>query len=123
MQPKQYLVSIDYKTKTYQNLLRSDLVVLQILTADNMKVVRSLGKKSGKNIDKQAYLKKKNALVNWNGYDVLDNAAAYMLLRKVSSINSDGDHEHFIFNTEKFKTLSDQNILMFQDLIDNKIIL
>lgn len=123
MQPKQYLISLDYKTQTYENLLKNDLAILQILTFNNIKLVRALGKNSGKVTNKQSYLSKKDALVRWNGFDVLGGAAAYIQLRKTASHNSGGDHEHFFFSVEKFKTIDDQNILMFQDLIDNKIIL
>lgn len=123
MHPKQYLVAIDYKTQTYQNLLEADHAVLQILSFDNIKLVKPLGKKSGKKTDKQAYLLKKDALIDWNGHQVLKGAAAYVQLRKIEAYNSGGDHEHFFFQMEKFKTISEHNILMFQDLIDQKIIL
>lgn len=59
MMPKQYSVAIDYNTLTYQHLQHNDLVVLQLLSEANIGLVKSLGKKSGHNFDKQTYLEKK----------------------------------------------------------------
>ena len=45
MKPKIYVITIDYKTLTYQNLTsKSHNVVLQILSKENISLIRQLGK-------------------------------------------------------------------------------
>ena len=39
MKPKMYSIAIDYTTKTYKNLEKSSRVVLQLLSASNLKVI------------------------------------------------------------------------------------
>lgn len=123
MKPKMYTVAIGYKSKTYENLRSTDQAVLQILSQDNIKLIRPLGKKSGLKYDKANYLRKKDALQEWYGHSILKNISACLLLKKHRSENLNTDHELFHFTTEKFKTFHEGNVLMFQDLIDQKIIL
>ena len=118
MKPKLFMLAIDYTTQTFQNLKSNDTCVLQILHTDAIDLVRTLGKKSGKNTDKEAFLRKKNQITSWNKYDVLKDACGYLALRKIDQKNIGGDHELFWFEVEKSKTISENNILMFQDLIE-----
>ncbi len=120
--PKMYMVAIEQGSKTYEMLHRQDMAVLQILTKDQTKMIRPLGKRSGNDYDKETYLRKRDLLVDWKGYEVLKSAAAYVLLKKKEFIQT-GDHDLFIFNAKKYSTFSEDNVLMFQDLIDQKIIL
>ena len=61
MNPKTYVIAIDYNTLTYQNLIdQCQNVVLQILSKENINLVRHLGKKSGFKFKKDEYLKKIN---------------------------------------------------------------
>ena len=64
MKPKMYSIAIDYTSKTYKNLEKSSKVVLQLLSSENLKVIRKLGKVSGRLFDKERYL---------NSYNLLDN--------------------------------------------------
>ena len=48
---------------------------------------------------------------------------ALIKIDKKNSFAINGDHELFLFNVDKFKTFSESNILTFQDLVKNKIIL
>ena len=123
MKPKMYAIAIDYDTATYQNLKDTKTCILQILSEQQIDLVKPLGKKSGLKTDKSAYLKKKELLTSWNDHQVLSNTSALVKLKKDSSQNVGGDHEIFFFSVEKFKTISDDNLLMFQDLIDANIIL
>ena len=123
MKPKMYAIAIDYKTKTFDNLKKSFIAVLQILSQDNMKLVRKLGKTSGKKIDKDKYLKGKLLLQDWNGEEVLKGACAYLMIKKSSCVQNHGDHAIYLFDVLASKTVSEDNILTFQDLIENKIIL
>lgn len=122
MQPKIYSVAIDYKTKTYQNLTNSQVAVLQLLTKEHMQLVKKLGKKSGFKIDKEAYLRKNDCLTTWRSYPVLKNCSAVLELNKTTQLNVDGDHEIFFFKVNKFSSFS-EDVLCFQDLIENNIIL
>lgn len=122
MKPKIYSIAIDFNTKTYQNLITSDKFVLQLLSKENISLVRTLGKKSGKKINKDSYLKKKK-LINWKGYDVLSDVCALIELKKNNEIKTQGDHHIFIFDAISYKSITDKNILTTDDLIKKKIIL
>lgn len=123
MKPKMYSIAIDYNTLTYDYLKKSDLAVLQLLNSQHSENIKLLGKKSGRKIDKTASLVKKELITDWNGLKVLKGANAYLLLRKTQSVNIDGDHEIFFFTCEKYKTYSEDGILMFNQLIEQGIIL
>ena len=63
MKPKIYSIAIDFNTKTYDNLIASDRVVLQLLSKKNISLVRTLGKKRVvKKLIRTVILKKKNCL-------------------------------------------------------------
>ena len=58
MKPKIYVIAIDYKTLTYQNLTsKSHNVVLQILSKENISLIQ-LKKKSGNKFKKDQFLEK-----------------------------------------------------------------
>ena len=122
LHPKLYAIAIYENTQTLENIKKSDRSVLQILRKPHIDLITLLGKKSGMDIDKQAFLEKKNRLENWRGLPVLKDAAAYLLLEKQSSFTT-GDHELFTFSVKHYRTQHEKDVLMFQDLIDQKIIL
>ncbi|MGD9327995.1 MAG: flavin reductase [Cyclobacteriaceae bacterium] len=121
--PRLYAMAIDYHSHTYSNLLENGKAVLQILSIQNMKVVNSLGKKSGNTFDKQKYLESNELLCTWKSFKVLKNAIAYLEVDVKKSLNIGGDHELFIFDIISSKTNSEKNILTFQELIEQRIIL
>lgn len=123
MTPKMYAVAVYHNTKTHQILAQSNTAVLQMLHKNHVSIIRTLGKKSGLKYDKHTYLTKKNLLSQWKNMLVLKNACAYLSLTKINQIDVKGDHDLFYFKVAAFQTLNDQDILMFQDLIDAKIIL
>ena len=123
MKPKMYSVAIDYTSKTYKNLENSTKVVLQLLSSNNLKVIRKLGKVSGRLLDKERYLRSYNLINQWKGYYVLKDVAAIIELEKISVTKHHGDHAIFHFDVASFKTFSDNNILSFQDLVKSRIIL
>ena len=96
--------------------------MLQLLSKKHISLVRTLGKKSGKKIDKNNYLKKKK-LFNWKGYDVLEDVCALVELVKSDEIKINGDHHIFLFDAVLYKSFSDKDILTTKDLIERKIIL
>tara|TARA_E500000331_G_C17194102_1_gene686255 strand:+ start:641 stop:1117 length:477 start_codon:yes stop_codon:yes gene_type:complete len=120
--PKIYMIAIYYNTKTYENLINSDSAVLQLLSKENISLVRGLGKKSGMKIDKDKYLRKKN-LIKWKNYDVLDNICGLVELKKNQLKKTHGDHAIVFFDVVSYKTISERNLLTTNDLILKKIIL
>ena len=123
LKPKLYSIAIDYSTKTYENLKLNSSVVLQLLSKSQLKIIRKLGKTSGHLFNKEKYLKSKDMLDNWRKNIVLKNTCALIELKKNNEINIEGDHAIFTFSVLKYTTLSEDRILTFRDLIDNKIIL
>lgn len=117
MKPKLFMVAVDYHTQTFKNLLERNQAILQILHKEHHTLVPTLGKKSGANYDKGAYLRKKNLLADWNGHEVLANVCGLMQLELRGRMNVQGDHELFWFEVVKSKTIDENNLLMFQDLI------
>ena len=123
MNPRLYAVSIDYNTLTYKNLISSSgNVVLQGLGKKNIRVIRSLGKKSGLVFDKMAYLKKNQLITDWNNFIVLKDVAFLVELKALKKIHEMSDHALFLFRVKSYKN-SKNEILLFNDLIEKKIIL
>ena len=123
LKPKLYSIAIDYTTKTYDNLKLNSFVVLQLLSKSHLKIIRKLGKTSGYLFNKEKYLRSKEMLEDWRRNIVLKDTCALIELKKINEINFEGDHAIFIFSVSKYTTLSEDGILTFKDLIDNKIIL
>ncbi|MCU0340081.1 MAG: flavin reductase family protein [Spirosomaceae bacterium] len=120
MQPKKYMIAIDSASKTFENLLHNDLVVLQLLHENQFNLVKKLGNESGKNTDKHAYLHKKDGLETWEGFTVLKNPSARLLLRRETHIPS-GDHTLFLFEILKYKVY-DANCLTLDILREKKLV-
>ena len=120
MKPKWYAIAIYNNTKSLQNMQNNEYCVLQYLHISQYNLVNNLGKKSGVDFDKQAYLHKRNLIEKWNGLDVLKNTGALVLLKKVNAQQT-GDNVLFTFEMIKYATFSDE-LLTNQVLIDKKII-
>jgi len=123
MKPKQYAIAVSTNSKTLENLKETEVAVLQLLSKDNIDLIKTIGKKSGLTYNKEAYLSTKKLLTNWLDYTVLKDTCAVIELKKIAKKNTKGDHELFIFECGKAKTYAEDNILMFQDLVSAKIIL
>ena len=121
--PKQYLVALENESKTLDNIRKSDRAVLQLLQRSAQDLVKWLGMRSGYEIDKINRLEKHDRTTSWKNYVVLKDAAAYLELKKIKSIDLKSDHCIFCFDVLHSRSISDQDILMWQNLIDNKIIL
>ena len=120
--PKLYTIALEHESQSLDNLMENGDCVLQLLTHSHLGVIRTLGKKSGRHINKEDYLEKKDMLETWKNYPVLKHCAAYLHLSKLDQIPS-GDHNLLLFQVNGFKSITDRDILMWQDLINNKIIL
>ena len=121
MQPKLYAIAVYENTKTLENLQHSSEVVLQYLHIDQYTLVRHLGQKSGLKVDKDQWLKKRKLLTTWQGREVLQGAAAYVYLKKVKLVSTQGDHQLFLFELKKYAASSNE-LLTTQLLSDKKII-
>jgi len=123
MKPKLFMIAVDYQTKTFENLNKTNQSVLQILHQDHAPLINLLGKKSGKQINKMDKLNQKGMLDSWLEHHVIRDACGYLLLDKKNKFNANGDHELFVFEVKKSSTKNESGILMFQELIDKGIIL
>jgi len=121
MQPKLYAIAVYENTKTLENLQHSSEVVLQYLHKNQYTLVRHLGQKSGLKVDKDQWLKKRKLLTTWQGREVLQGAAAYVYLKKVKLVSTQGDHQLFLFELKKYAASSNE-LLTTQLLSDKKII-
>ena len=125
LKPKQYAIAVYYNTKTYHNLFErgEKVAVLQVLHREQMDLVRSLGKKSGLKFDKLSFLERGNRLAEWNGRKVLAHACAYVELLLQGYKDIGGDHRLCWFVVKKFKTIQEDQVLTFNRLVDERIIL
>lgn len=103
MSPGIYVIAVYEDTKTLENISTSDIAVLQLLHEEQHGLVRLLGKKSGKVVNKEANLSSKNHLEIWEGQKVLKNVSARILLQKTWS-QTTGDHTLFAFKILKSKS-------------------
>ncbi|MBT8189925.1 MAG: flavin reductase family protein [Bacteroidia bacterium] len=123
MKPKIYMIAVYHGTRTLDILEQSQFAVLQLLSVKHKKLIRPLGKKSGRNYNKQAYLQKNDWLTQWKGVSVLRDCSALLYLEKKDSIEIGGDHRLFWFDVKGSRSINDQNILYFQDLISEGLIM
>mgnify|MGYP001793724973 CR=1 FL=1 len=65
MKPKLFMVAVYYGTKTFETLSKTNVCTLQILSSTHHSVINYLGKKSGKEKDKEAYLQNRGLLGDW----------------------------------------------------------
>lgn len=120
--PKMYAVAIEQWSVTLDLLRKENIAILQILTREQLNLTKILGKRSAHSFNKQQYLNKHDLITFWHGKPVLKECAAYLQLRKTDEIKT-GDHFLFLFELDQYKTWSEHNILMFQDLIRENVIL
>ena len=120
--PRLYAIALENGSKTLELQHATQRAVLQILTRAQIHLVRSLGRKSGHHYDKMHYLKGMDVLGRWQGFNVIRNCSAYILLEKIRFIQA-GDHHLFLYKVLRSTTREEGPVLMFQDLLKEKIIL
>jgi len=120
MQPKLYAIAIYNETKSLENMLQTETAVLQLLQDSQFSLVNHLGKKSGFQYDKAGFLQKKDLLMDWNGFPVLRDVSALVLLKKLSHQQT-GDHVLFTFEAIRFQSFN-ENFLSVELLREKKII-
>lgn len=120
MDTKRFMIGVYKGTKTYDNLSKSSDAILQILSKDNLSLVRRFGKKSGKDIDKLKDQSNNLSTIGQNVY--LNNCISIMQLSFQKKVEV-GDHDIFIFDVVKSKSLNHpKDILYSYDLKIAKII-
>ena len=117
MKPKQYAVAVYKNTRTLENLNAGSGTVLQLLHRSQAALIPALGKRSGKSYDKANYLRKKNLLTEWKGYEVLTDALAWIEMEPIDQVETGGDHLLFYFKVLNSKTNRDSSCLSLQYLI------
>jgi flavin reductase (DIM6/NTAB) family NADH-FMN oxidoreductase RutF len=120
MKPKRYMVAVYHNTQSLDNILKSKTAVLQLLGKEHISLVNVLGKKSGKQYDKENYLTRKKQLEIWNERKVLANCAGLMEVEKLWGKEA-GDHTMFLFDVKRFQT-NHENILMLDDLREKGLV-
>ncbi len=121
MKPKRFMVAVYHGTRSLENMLAEQQAVLQLMDASQTGLVRTLGKKSALHFDKQSWLRKKDVLTEWQGFTVLKDAAAWMLLQKLWYKDA-GDHVLFLFDVLKYQVNTPDNLMTINTLRENKII-
>ncbi len=120
MKPKLFAIAVFENTKTLINTTSHEFAVLQLLNIEQHNLVRILGKKSGKQVNKEALLQKRKLLESWNDFKVIKNTCSHVLLKKLSSQKT-GDHHLFIYEAIKQKSYA-TNYLSIEKLKEKKLI-
>lgn len=121
MNPKRFVCGIYEGTKTLENVITHQEFVLQLLSEKQYRLVDLLGKKSGHQINKLERLEKRKLITDWNGFPVLKDALAVMLLKVISSFPG-GDHTGFLCDVTQYKNLNEGDPLTLDTLRAHKLI-
>lgn len=108
MQPKQFICGVYRGTKTLENITQHNKFVLQLLSAKQYNLVNMLGKKSGYQTNKMAYLQKRNLVKQWKDYYVLSDALAIIEMEALPVLlpnTASPDHTIFLCNVLEYKNL------------------
>ena len=121
MQPKRFVCGIYLGTKTLSNVEENGEFILQLLAAEQYRLVDLLGKKSGYKVDKISSLAKRDLLTTWNGFMILKDALAVMHLKVISSFDG-GDHKVFLCDVVAYKNIREGDVLTLDTLRVHKLI-
>lgn len=122
MQPKMYAIAIYHNTCTHSYVQHTDRFVLQLMHESQYKIVNYMGKRSGNTTNKLKHLLSKNLIMQWQGYPVLSEAAAYILLQKQAFITTGGDHDVLIATVSAYSNNKTGAPLTLEHLRNNNII-
>lgn len=121
MQPKRFVCGIYNGTKTLELVQQESAFVLQLLSADQYRLVDLLGKRSGHHINKMERLEKRKLLMDWNGYQVLNNCLALMQMKVIQTFDG-GDHQGMLCDVVAYKNLQPGEALTLDVLRNKKLI-
>jgi flavin reductase (DIM6/NTAB) family NADH-FMN oxidoreductase RutF len=122
MQPKRFAIAVYKNTKTLENLQQNETVVLQLLNEQHAPLVNVLGKKSGFKYDKLSRLRSLGAVAELDGYTLLRDINAYLVLKKGEYFDV-GDHVLYMFNLFKSRSFKEHTVLTNQYLMEQGFIL
>ncbi len=120
LKPKRYMVALYHNTQSLDNMHKSKTAILQLLGKQHIPLVNVLGKKRGKQYDKENYLARKKQIEIWNDKKVLSGCAGIMELEKRWSKEA-GDHTMFLFDVKRFQT-NHENVLMLDNLREKGLV-
>ena len=121
MKPKRFVCGIFHGTQTLANVQQHPFFVLQLLSAQQYRLIDLLGKKSGNNTDKIARLEKRKLLMPWKTYLVLKEALAVIELKVIDSFEG-GDHAGYLCEVTDYKNLQEGTPLTLDILREHKMI-
>lgn len=111
MEPRMMLVSMYHHTLTADNVKETKRGLLQLLTTEHVDIVHTLGKQSGRQIDKIEKTNKKHPVKYFKGLPFMTDTAGYMELKFVDFLEVGGDHVLGIAKVTSSKNFSDKPIL------------
>jgi flavin reductase (DIM6/NTAB) family NADH-FMN oxidoreductase RutF len=121
MRPKRFICGIYEGTQTLAFVKQHPHFVLQLLAAEQYRLVDLLGKKTGRQVDKIARLQKRDLIMDWNGFKVTRQALALMELRVINGIKG-GDHDCFLCELVAYKNTNDGTPLTLDVLRTKKMV-
>jgi flavin reductase (DIM6/NTAB) family NADH-FMN oxidoreductase RutF len=122
MQPKRMMLAVYNHTQTLHNVELGKPVVLQLLSKEQYNLVTLLGKQTGKKINKLQRLQKRKLVEEWNGFFILKDALAVMLLTLIVKLPA-GDHCMFLYDVTAYKNLQEGEPLTLDELRQRKLII
>jgi flavin reductase (DIM6/NTAB) family NADH-FMN oxidoreductase RutF len=109
MQPKQFIVGIHLPSLTLENVQSNPKFVLQILAADQYRLIDLLGKKTGREVNKIQRLQKRSLLTTWRGFYILNQCLAVMELQATPLYTEPNfeqpDHALFLCNVIAYQNI------------------
>jgi flavin reductase (DIM6/NTAB) family NADH-FMN oxidoreductase RutF len=119
--PKKMMVCLYKNTKTLEIAEKNPHFIIQLLSKDQINLVRLLGKTSGFKKDKMDALEKKDLLIQWKGFKVLKDSLAFIEVKAFNFFEA-GDHIAFLCDVIAFKNIHEGSNLTLDDLRKQKII-
>jgi len=113
MSPKKYIVGVYEGTKTLENIRRHPKVILQLLGAEQYRLVRLLGQKSGNSVNKlQKLADNISTSVHHETRQLyfLKDAVSIMYGTATDCIDA-GDHFAYLIEIDSFKNLHESPLL------------
>lgn len=122
MQPKLFMIALEYNSATEQNFRSTNKGVLQLLSSEQLHLIKKLGFISG--VDEYKLKAIENTLANEHNFytEYLADASAILNVTVESITETPGDHAVFICNVTKWKNLHETPPMQLQQLREAKII-
>jgi flavin reductase (DIM6/NTAB) family NADH-FMN oxidoreductase RutF len=121
LKPKKMIVSIYKNTKTLILAEKNPHFIIQLLSVEQINLVRLLGKNSGFKKNKIQYLTKKNLLITWKGFKILKEAVSIIEVKAFEFVDA-SDHVVFLCDVVAYRNLFDKPVLRLDHLRKKNII-